>query len=368
MATGVVAIWLWLLRGTFYRDHPAIAGIGAGIDLMIAIPILFWLVIGRRASTIRKEIATIALLGMAVTLLIVPGAAVSAARLVWLVELVLIGGVVWRLRSAIARSDRDQSLRMRIREIAREVIPFGPAADAVATEVALIAYAFSPKRIIEVTDPGHRWKDTDSWAGVVIGLGIAIIAESIGIHLWLHQTRPVLAWIVLALDLYGILWLAGDCRALSVSGAKIVDGVFVIDFGMRWRGRVPVSKIGGVERFTEDHDLDLKLSLVEDPDVVLNLRDPVTFVAVYGIRKRVRSLGLRLEDWSELADELAGAGVGFGERLPAATSHVPEPTGEIAVESEAEPRVRMTREEWLKTRPDFVPLEDWLRSKPPWVE
>ncbi|MDX1582307.1 MAG: hypothetical protein R3338_01780 [Thermoanaerobaculia bacterium] len=366
ISAAVVALWLWLLRGTFYREHPGIAEVGVAIDLMIVLPLLFWLIAGGSVSDVRKELLTIGAVGAAITLLIVPGAASAATNLIWIAELFVITSVIMRLRKAVKASDREQPLDARIRQISRDLIPFGRAAEAAATEISLIAHTFARRSVIESGGRDHRWKGVEDWYGVVTGLGIVIVAETIGIHLWLHESHPMVAWVILALDLYGILWLVGDARALGASGVDFDGEELDISFGLRWRGRLPIAKIESVGGFDEERQPDLKLALVEDPEIVVTFRDPVVFTAIYGIRKRVRSLGLRVDRPRELVDALVRAGVELAEPERRVDS---EPIAKPPEENEKRAaRPRMSREQWLKTRPDYVPMEDWLKSKPPWVE
>lgn len=135
---------------------------------------------------------------------------------------------------------------------------------------------------------------------VMLALAVIIGLETLGLHLWLRQRHPALAWTLTGLSLLGLAWLAGDYHALSTAGLRLGSGGCEVRIGARARADVPWTAVEQI-RMPTWRDLPgpspeyLNTARPDDPNVLLTFRTPVVLRSVVGPR-RVRQLGLRLTE------------------------------------------------------------------------
>jgi len=135
-------------------------------------------------------------------------------------------------------------------------------------------------------------------ASVMLAITVVIVVETIGLHLWLRQRHPVVAWALTGLSLATLAWLARDHTALGHEGVMLsVDGC---DVRIGHRARADLSW-SAVERIRVPTWRDLPQAAAEylnaarpdDSNLLLTFRTPIDVHTAVG-RRRVRRLGLRV--------------------------------------------------------------------------
>jgi hypothetical protein len=295
----IVVVWTILLRGPLYSTHPSFAAFGVAFDLAVGLP-AFWYFIAvrpRRASP--GTLVPIAVLGLIAAHAMTPGDPPAVTLvLALLVELAALFAVAWRVKHAARQSEGTGSPFERIEVFSNQLVPSRAATGILASEIGMLWFAFlSWKQPPPRGERVVRWANVEDWTGVMIGLVVVVVAEAIGLHLWLMTEWPRAVWFLTLSDLYAIIWLVADARALGLSSVRSEGGVVDIRFGLRWSASVPAGQIESIERVAgEGQVFDLELSLVEAPRTRVTFREPVPFRGPYGIRRSVRSVGLLLED------------------------------------------------------------------------
>jgi hypothetical protein len=294
----VVAFWTALLRGTFYAEHPSLAAAGVAIDLAITLPLVWYFAAVRRGKAPPATLVPVIVFGLVAAHIMTPGE--SPPMLLVLVGLAEIGiatTVVIRVRRAMRNSSGSVDPLERIETFALELVPSRRAAKMMASEIGVFWYTFlSWKKEPPKGEGVRRWAKVEDWTGVMIGFLVVIVAEAVGLHLWLMTKWPNAIWLLTLSDLYAIVWLIADARALSLSAVKWTDDTLHIRFGMRWRAEVPRDHIESIEPVSgDDEQWDLKLALIEEPDTLVTFRKPVTFHGPYGFTKQAKSVGILVE-------------------------------------------------------------------------
>jgi hypothetical protein len=158
--------------------------------------------------------------------------------------------------------------------------------------------------------PGDDWRPDDAWAfsshkrsghgGLVFALLALTAVEVIAIHVLLALWSPVLAWIITALSLYGALWLLADYRA-SILRPVLVDSDDVwLRAGLRWQARVPRRMVSAVVRTApRSQECTRSLAFLTTPNLWLEFSEPISLAGPYGIRRRVRKVGLFVDNPAE---------------------------------------------------------------------
>ena len=364
-SVAVVALWWAMLRSAFYDFTPRLAVLAAFSDLVISIPLAFWYFFVRRQQASVTSLLPLVAVGLVVGRLILPAEAAMSPRMLLLfgaaVETLLVAAVIVRLRGALANPDvhRDDPMT-RGREILTSMLGSRALASVVMSELAIFYYAlFSWKRPVEVSTPERRLFSIDrksDWPLLAAGFILAIIFESIAMHLWLYQSAPIVALVLKVFDVYAILWFIADARALRMRSIAITDDSIEFRIGMRWEAEVPFALIARVEAIDPESKLDrkvMKVALTEDPTQLITLHAPVTFSGLYGLKKTTDHIALYLDDDEGFRSMMIERGLWYE---PAVITPPPQPVAPAAP--------RMSREEWLRRRPDYIPEDDWIRFQP----
>jgi hypothetical protein len=124
-------------------------------------------------------------------------------------------------------------------------------------------------------------------------------------HALLHAVAPGHLWahaVLLAVHIYGVLWLVGERRLMWGSAHRLEEDALVLHLGLRFSARIPYSLI--VRALPLRSDLDrsrvktpggrgsAQVTPLDPPNVHLCLDADVEAATFFGLRRRVRHLDL----------------------------------------------------------------------------
>lgn len=286
---------------------------GSLIDLALVVPLLLF-------ATFQmgwKHVVAASMLGLlgarflvpeefhsVLTPLLVTGFAIEF--LVVVGEIALIGWLVWKLPKI-----RSQ---MRV----TQAIPLYAALPAVTKETThhfilrlltmewLVFYygLFSYK----TKAPNHLGTFTLHTKSSAVAMQImvihALVIETIGIHWFLHSMYPVLSWVLLAFNVYGLLYILADIQITRLAPLEIKDGHFAVAQGISKHLHVPLSTISEVRAFSESDQFDETI-IYKDfeervPNVLVKFHQPVTLNLAFGRTKQITSLALAVDEAQEV--------------------------------------------------------------------
>jgi hypothetical protein len=291
--------------------HPRLLADALTIDLIVSVPLAYWYLAVRGARWPRLSVLPVFVLCV-VTTRLVPG--LEAGRLLpWLewvaipAELLLLT-IVARRAVAMSRllacdggSDSLESLR----RAALALVEVERAAEIIAYEAAVLWYAVAgggSRRAPSGTDVfGVRRRS--GYGAILVALLFALAAEAIAVHLLVRHWSVVAAWILTVLTAYAVVWLIGDFRALGRRPILLTDDELVVRLGLRWTVRVPLARIRAVRgtssRTGPDNAPDpdhLRAVILGAERQIVELDSELVATGFYGIRRRIRSIGLSVDE------------------------------------------------------------------------
>lgn len=306
--------WYVLSRPTDTRTLE----IAATIDLTLLVPALFWFVVARPAKWSFISTVPVFIASLAGAALLLPGGREGALNAIEMLaaplELALIVVVIRRVRRAMkaSRLRGAGDVEDTIRATVRELVPWPRAAGILAFEICVLWFALFSWRTRPERDDGsdfttHR---KTGYGALLAALILAVSIEVVPIHALLLRASPVLAWSATALSLYGILWLVGDYRAIRLRPVRIDDDRLIVRFGLRWSVDIPIRQIHGIRNLGGSvirERADLRLVLPGARRIAFELDRAVEARGPYGLRRRVRTLELGVDDPDRLIERLTGA-------------------------------------------------------------
>jgi hypothetical protein len=195
------------------------------------------------------------------------------------------------------------------------------------------------------------------WTAMSWGFVMAVVAESSALHLWIGGRAPLLSLALLFLDGYSILWLIADARALQLRPTIVEGDVLLLRYGARWEATIDFASIESVRRHEGEVRRDrgiVKLAMIEAPNFVLQLHEPARFDGMYGLRRNASLVYLLIDDDSRFEARMREAGLWRDPIVAPAAISAPR----------EEAPAKMSREEWLRRKPDYVSEDDWMKFVP----
>lgn len=154
--------------------------------------------------------------------------------------------------------------------------------------------------------------------GLLAGLGLALLVETVALHLWLVERHPVLAWTLTVVSLATLLWLAADYHAVGRGAVRLSEDALDVRIGHRFAARLPRAEVASVVR-ARWRDLPaagtpaaagyMNLTKPATPNVLVTLVAPTRIRLPGGIQRSVQRLGLHLDEPDLFLSALSGPAV-----------------------------------------------------------
>lgn len=310
-ASFVVAVALVLVRTQRFASHADVASWGLTFDLTITIPLLYYVFVIRAGKAKPITIAPVFIGCMTVAALIIPReqqAFLHQLRLVAApIDIITIVLVVRRLAAMRRVGNAAEDVYARIEQASQAIFLNRAAAGFVTTEITLIYYALFAWRAQPRVPEGARAitiHKRSEWGTIVACIIVLIAFESVGLHLLVQHWSTKVAWILTALDVYGVLWLIGDYHAMRLRPTLASSGRIEFRHGLRWSVSVDRDNIASVDAVESEADwkrkATLKFALLDEPRTMIRLREPVIASGLAGIRRRIDSIAILPDDAAEL--------------------------------------------------------------------
>ncbi|MEQ9503718.1 MAG: hypothetical protein RIT81_43085 [Deltaproteobacteria bacterium] len=295
LGAAVVLVWTQVMTSV-HRVSPPLAIGSIVADLVLFLPLLWYAFVVRRQLASPRSTFVVAAIGLASARWLAP----EPSPILTGAFFALQGSVLAFVALGAARAYRE---RKDVRSVFRALVPARVAAIA-DTERALLLSAFG--RTHEA--PAQlRWANLELWRGQVIALSMLVVVEATVVHLLLMDVWPRGVWVITGVELYALVFLVGDARALGRTGLDVSGETLRVRFGLRWSVEVPLARVASIEPVIDDKAFDAKMALQDAPDLVITFDRPVTMQGAYGFTRSVRRLGLRVEHPEAVKQALGGA-------------------------------------------------------------
>lgn len=310
----LVLITNYLLYTPFIQSTftgPLVAPVvwGSLFDLAIVIPLLLFAtfqmgwkhvaiasfigILGARflvPEEFQATLTPILLVGLAIEAIIVLG------------ELVLIGWLIWKI----------PKIRHRMRS--SQIAPLYTALPSVAKETKhhFILRLLTMEWLVfyygllsyKTKTPNHAGTFTLHMKSSAIALHImlihALVIETIGIHWFLHSMYPVVSWVLLVFNVYGLIYILADIQITRLAPLEIKDDHLSVAQGLSKHLYVPLSTISKVRAFSDEDEPD-EMIVYKDfearlPNLYLQFREPVLVNLAFGRTKQITSLAIAADE------------------------------------------------------------------------
>ncbi|GAA0324265.1 hypothetical protein GCM10008967_13510 [Bacillus carboniphilus] len=172
---------------------------------------------------------------------------------------------------------------------------------------ALCKWRTKPNNELENSYTLHRKTSTIALNIMVIH---AIALETVGLHYLIHKFSPSISWIALLLNVYTVIFLIAQIQAIRLKPIIINEESVLFQVGLTKSIRVPYSNIrsfkpyDGPEKIPNKEKTHLFEAMVidftpEKPQFDLLLQEPIPAVFLYGIKKPIERIVIRVDEPQE---------------------------------------------------------------------
>jgi hypothetical protein len=311
---GVYATALTLTDHLPHLEGSGAIAIGLTMDMVVVVPLAFYLLIVRRYGLSVLTLAPVLILSVIAGSSILPASHQQTLHalegLVALMEISLVSWIAWRAARALrsARRDGMADPLEQFRRAAFELLQNDRRAGIFATEIGVFYYSLGAWRARPHAPAGtsafshHR---RSGQAAIVFALLLLMLVEGIAVHFLLLIWSSVAAWLFTAGTLYGALWLIADYRATVLRPILIDDETVLLRAGLRWTVRVPRANLSAFSRRKPEPGKEiLSLTFMSTPSLWLTLSDSLPAQGPYGFQRPVRAIGIQPDAAEELEHKL----------------------------------------------------------------
>jgi hypothetical protein len=295
------------------------AVLGTLFDFILVIPLLTYFFILRNRYSL-KYIILVALAGYGAAHLIVPNGLLASYSFVKyilfagegaliLLELYIMFKVLTKARGLLrtfrSLSLENPSFSYVLEKTLSSHFKESRMLHVFCTDITMIYYAlFAWKKKPVQSHQTFSYHQKSSFVALYIMLIHALVLESVGFHFFLHSWNPIVAFVVVFLNLYTLLFLLAEIQAVRLNPIIIGENKLFLQIGLTKRLIVECKDIKSVSYDHEDFEenqtdiLDGVLAdfIKEKPSIEIEFYEPQIVKLLYGFEKQVTKVHLRPDD------------------------------------------------------------------------
>lgn len=136
-----------------------------------------------------------------------------------------------------------------------------------------------------------------------------IVIETIGIHWWLHSQSMWLSLILLAFNIYSVLFLLADLQATRLNPIYYTKDTLYLSLGLMKKAEIPFhqveSIVDSIDELSKKQKKEVLYFIANDfiqpePDFYLLLKEPVTATLFLGKKKQYTKIAIRSDNKKKL--------------------------------------------------------------------
>ncbi|PER45829.1 hypothetical protein COL26_14780 [Bacillus thuringiensis] len=301
--------------------------LGSLLDCMFVIPIITYFFIIRKRYSL-TYIVPVVIAGYIFARFIIPSDYLQDFSYVSYIivagEIVFVGLELFLLHKIVRVLPK---IIKRYKEYRRENYSFSYAIDAafeatmkrnklidiIVTECKLIYYAFlSWREKVPEGESVYSYHKKTGAIGVYIMIIHATLIESIGFHYLFHQWNPVVAWVLLILNVYAMFYFLAEIQAMRKNPLVVTEEQVIIQIGLGKKIVIPFTQIDNIA-FYKGELLSAKegkqvldatvMEFIKEPATFeITLKEPVKAQLLYGFSKTVSRVHLNVDEERKFYD------------------------------------------------------------------
>lgn len=288
------------------------------VDLLLVVPFVYFLLI-RKTNIPKTTVVPVMLIGLLIGSYFLPKESQNYLDLFkkWVlpgIELFILTFLVIKIRAGRKRF-KENRVEMSdfydaLHTACQDLLP-SKLVSPLATEVAVFYYGFVSwkKRPLRENEFSYH---KESGAQAIFAVFLLVIGiETLAFHFLLVRWSEWAAWILTILSLYTAFQVFGFAKSLSKRPIVLSAELLYFRYGILNELVIHYQNIGQLEQSsrTLEKEATIKtlspLGELESHNMIIHLREERVMTGLYGMKKRVKTLALHIDNPSEFAEMVA---------------------------------------------------------------
>ncbi|WP_459502747.1 hypothetical protein [Bacillus sp. C1] len=324
---GIVVIGLIVLSNYLAYALPIVPAVpkemvlGSLLDFLIVIPVVTYFLIIRKHYSL-TYIFPVIIAGYLAARFIIPSDYFQSFSFVSYIvvagEIAFIGlevFILYKIASALPEiircykqyKNEYPSFSFAIDKAFETTLKRNTVVDVIVSECKLLYYAlFSWRTKMPESQYVFSYHKKTGAIPFYIMLIHATVIESIGFHYLLHQWNEVVAWILLVLNIYGILYFLAEIQAIRTNPYMMTETEIIVQVGFGKKIIIPFTQIEEIthykgEALTKEEGKKVfeatVMEFIKEPATFeIKLKKPLTAQLLYGFSKTVNRVHVNVDD------------------------------------------------------------------------
>jgi len=306
----IIASLILLIKSSFFLERPQLFSNAITIDLLIVVPLLYFLIIRKREIP-KITVLTMFILGIVLLSIFLPEENqlfLNVVKVYFLpfLELGILSFLIYKfiqLSKAYKKEKKTQDFYSTLQEAATKVFP-KKIATILVTEISVVYYGFIKWKPPTLSDHEFTYHKKNALISILAGFTLMIIAETVGLHAWLVKWNPIVGWIISFLSAYTALQIFALTKSIRMRPIAINknEQKLHLRYGYFTELSIPFDSIEKIEVHTKDLPEDKSITIfsplggIGKHNMIIHLKDELKFTGIYGIKRKAKSLAIYIDE------------------------------------------------------------------------
>lgn len=314
---GLIILMVLIASSSAFTKSPELLATAITVDLLLTIPFLYFLLIGK-TNIPKTTVVPFIFLGVLVATFSIPSENQYYLNLfkTWaipLIEITVASYVIYHLRKLLRSYDRsnDQTTDFFIllKEACSKILPKAFVIPVV-TEIAVFYYGFvywKPKVLKCNEFSYHKNSGTITLLAAII---LIVAVETVVFHKILANWSIIAAWIFTLLSIYSGIQLFGFLKAMLKRPIILDDSALYLRYGIMGEATIAYHEIESIEISSREIKLDNEirslsfLASLETHNMIITFNRTQRLTSLYGITKTFKTLVLYIDEKDKFKEKL----------------------------------------------------------------
>jgi len=299
-----------IIKSSFFSENPQILSNAITIDLLLIVPLVYFLIIRKRKIP-KITVVTMFVLGVILLSVFLPKENQTLldgvkTYFIPLLELGIFSFLVYKttqISKAYKKEKKSQDFYSTLKLAAAQVFP-KKIALILVTEISVIYYGFIKWKSPKLASHEFSYHKKNALISILAGFTLIIIAETVGLHSFLVKWNLIVGWIVSFLSAYTALQFFALTKSVMMRPITIdaENKLLHLRYGYFTEMSIPTEEIEKIEFSTKDLPEDKSvltfspLGGIGEHNIILHLKGEMKFSGIYGIKRKAKSLAIFIDD------------------------------------------------------------------------
>ena len=307
VTVSLITFLIIIAKSSYFLATPRILSIGITLDLMLTVPLVYFLLIRKKAIS-RGAVSIVFAVCLFISFKIIPSKHQLVLPLLqtWLLpiaEIAIIGYILIKLRKARhnyqLKKTEHIDFHAAIKQVAGDILP-NSIARILATEISVLYYGLAHwnRRSLEDEEFSNHKKSTS--ISIFWGIMLIISVETIVFHSILEQGGNSNVWPVTCLSIYSLLQILGFLKSLIKRPITFGSDQLFLRYGIMKETIIDLNNISSIalsSKALEDKMSYLSIfGKLESHNVIVYLKTEETLYGLYGIKKNYLTISFYVDE------------------------------------------------------------------------